>query len=228
MTKTVLVRCPGCRREHAYIPPRYPCACGAPLSVPLPRESSPVSVRHRSWAAAWTEVECPACGRNGQWPQPEFDCACGVTVRLMPDGASAVQAEVAEGAERPPFRPITIRTAYDAVACAAQFLRWLGFTGVRSAVPRPASGVDLRGPAVVGLVNAAMTPTEVREVEMLWLHTAVEPALAVAFSLAGYDREARGRADELQLPLFVLDLTGAPQPVNEPADALVRQGAGGG
>ncbi|TXS18705.1 hypothetical protein [Streptomyces sp. wa22] len=44
------------------------------------------------------------------------------------------------------------------------------------------------------------------------------------FSLAGYTDEARSRADGLAIPLFVLDLTGAPQPVNGPADELVSVG----
>jgi hypothetical protein len=42
------------------------------------------------------------------------------------------------------------------------------------------------------------------------------------FSLAGYATEARQRADQLDVPLFVLDLTGTPQPVNEAASRLVR------
>lgn len=49
----------------------------------------------------------------------------------------------------------------------------------------------------------------------------------MAFSLAGYDRRARTRADALRLPLFVLDLTKAPQPVNDPADAVLRDGPDG-
>ncbi|MDT0442155.1 hypothetical protein [Streptomyces johnsoniae] len=224
MTKSVSVRCPSCRREHRYLPPQYPCACGAPVTVSLPPTSSPVSVRHRSWADAWTEVACQVCGRNGQWPQAEFECPCGVTVRLGP-GDARTRPAAAEGGERPPFRPLTIRTGHDAVACAAQFLRWLGFPGVRTAVPRPPSGVDLHGPSVVGLVNAATEPTGAEDVETIWLHALVEPAVAVAFSLAGYDRGARARADELRLPLFVLDLTGTPQPVNEAADVLMRRGA---
>ncbi|ARQ67982.1 hypothetical protein CAG99_03260 [Streptomyces marincola] len=223
MTKSVPVRCPSCRRERRYLPPRYPCACGAAVTLSLPRESSPVSVRHRTWAASWTELTCHACGRVGHWPQAEFDCSCGVTVRLAAGAAETDPARATAG-ERGPFRPLTIRTAHDAVACAAQFLRWLGFADVRAAAPRPRAGVDLRGPAVVGLVNAATEPTVAEDVETLWLHSLVEPTTAVAFSLAGFDRGARAKADALRLPLFVLDLTGTPQPVNDAADALVRRG----
>jgi hypothetical protein len=51
-----------------------------------------------------------------------------------------------------------------------------------------------------------------------------ESADCVYFSLAGYDADARARADQLHVPLFVLDLTGTPQPVNAIADALDARG----
>jgi hypothetical protein len=47
-----------------------------------------------------------------------------------------------------------------------------------------------------------------------------ESAHCVYFSLAGYTPEARAQADSLGVPLFVLDLTGTPQPVNSLADEL--------
>ncbi|WP_165988468.1 hypothetical protein [Streptomyces sp. YIM 98790] len=219
MAKSVPVRCPACHREHAFIPSEYPCGCGAPVPVPL-HGAVPVQIRHRSWADSWTEVACPACGQPGQWPQPEFSCPCGVTVRLAASGGAEAAEEMHDG--RPAFRPLTIRTACDAVACAEQFLRWLGFEKVRSAMPRRETDIDLRGPEVVGQVNPATSPTGPREIETLWLHGMAESLTAVAFSLAGYEREARTRADELHLPLFVLDLTGTPQPVNDAADTLLR------
>ncbi|MFD7509249.1 hypothetical protein ACFV5N_07870, partial [Streptomyces sp. NPDC059853] len=76
------------------------------------------------------------------------------------------------------------------------------------------------------LVDTSTVPTGSPESESRRLHGLLDAARAVAFSLAGYDRRARARADALRLPLFVLDLTGAPQPVNDPADALVRDGGG--
>ena len=341
MARSVLMRCPACRREHRYVPPEYPCACGAPVTLPVAGDSTPVRVAHRSWADAWTELDCPACGRSGHWPRPGFDCPCGAMVRLtpmaprvagpswdrLPDdgpdgpgddpgageapadggpperrvpaqheptadagagtgtgtgtgaqraaprpgnaspapgapaggpargapndrarprepraaarefaqgrraarGAPGRDAEEASppacaGPRRGPFRPLTIRTGYDAVACAAHFLRWLGFAGVRTAVPRTASGLDLRGPSVVGLVNASTEPTGDEELEVLWLHGLLGSSLAVAFSLAGYRGQARTLADRLRLPLFVLDLSGAPQPVNQPGELLLRHG----
>lgn len=225
MTKSLPVRCPACRREHAYVPAEYPCSCGAPVAVALLGERAPVQVRERSWDGSWAEVDCPACGSPGQWPQPEFDCPCGTTVRLAPRSEGAPTPPGHRAAERPPFRPLTIRTAYDAVACAADFLRWLGFTEVRSSVPRPVSGVDLRGAGVVGTVDPTTVPTGARDVETVWLHGLAEDARPVAFSLAGFDRQARARAHQLGLALFALDLAGSPQPVNEAGDALLRDGA---
>ncbi|GAB2870880.1 hypothetical protein [Streptomyces mayteni] len=226
MAKSVPVRCPACRREHAYVPPEFPCACGAPVAVVSARAgaASAVPVRHRSWAGSWAEVDCLACGRPGQWPQPQFDCPCGVTVRLAQVDEIPVTPR-RDRADRAPFEPLTIRTAYDAAAGAAHFLRWLGFPEVRATVPRAAAGVDLRGIGVVGLVDPTTRPTGTRPVETLWLHGLAESAVPVAFSLAGYQRAARERADELRLPLFVLDLTGTPQPVNDPAEELLRMGA---
>ncbi|WP_338320856.1 hypothetical protein, partial [Streptomyces lonarensis] len=227
MAHSMSVRCPACRREHAYSPPEYPCSCGAPVTVPLSAGATAVLVRHRSWSDAWTEVPCGSCGEAGHWPQPEFGCPCGATVRLAPQAPAENTAGLGGPTRRAPFRPVTIRTGDDAVSCAAHFLRWLGFRDVETAVPRPASGLDLRGPEVVGVVDASTVPTGGASVETLWLYAMTEQQTPVAFSLAGFERGARNRADELRLPLFVLDLTGTPQPVNDAADALLNRGAGG-
>ncbi|MCB5181654.1 hypothetical protein, partial [Streptomyces antimicrobicus] len=131
---------------------------------------------------------------------------------------------------RPAFRPVTIRTARDAVATAALYLRWLGFQDVRQPDARPApatSAVDLRAPGLVAQVDPTTAPAGLRAVECVWLNglTAPSPGICVYFSLAGYTAAARTRADELGIPLFVMDLTGMPQPLNDPADALVERGA---
>ncbi|MFE5656553.1 hypothetical protein [Streptomyces sp. NPDC056431] len=118
------------------------------------------------------------------------------------------------------FRPLTIRTARDAVAAAAGYLRWLGFRDVVQPEERPASGVDLRAPGLVAQVDPSTRPTGLRAVECLWLNGLSASSVSVFFSLAGYTPEARSRAAEVGLPLFVLDLTGTPQPVNSAADDL--------
>ncbi|PRH77016.1 hypothetical protein C6N75_22555, partial [Streptomyces solincola] len=73
--------------------------------------------------------------------------------------------------------------------------------------------------------HSTTRPTSLRAVECLWLNGLAAGARGVAFSLAGYAPEARRRADGVGLPLFVMDLTGAPQPVNGAADELLAGGA---
>jgi hypothetical protein len=241
MAESVLVCCPACGREHGYTAPTFPCACGSPLAAPVLHGGLPEVVRHRSWDESWVRLRCRDCGRADQWPRPEFDCACGALVRLPVDGEAAdgsgpEPAEPHDGAPeptgavpppptpRPPFRPVTIRTARDALTAAAQFLKWLGFTDVRLAGDRTANGIDLRGDGLVAQVDPTTRPTPLRDVECLWLNCANEDATGAFFSLAGYAHDARLRADRLEVPLFVLDLTGAPQPVNDAADRLIRRG----
>ncbi|MGW7436446.1 hypothetical protein [Streptomyces sp. NPDC054849] len=128
---------------------------------------------------------------------------------------------------RPAFRPVTIRTARDAVTTAALYLRWLGFQDVRQpdGRPIPAATVDLRAPGLVAQVDPTTAPAGLRAVECVWLNGLTASATSVYFALAGYTEDARARADDLGIPLFVMDLTGMPQPVNDPADELVGSGA---
>jgi hypothetical protein len=239
MAESLLVRCPACGREHHYTAPTFPCACGAPLTPPVLHGALPLQIRYPSWEDSWVRLRCSGCGRTDQWPQPEFDCACGVLVRLPVDGEAAdasgerpaaphKAAPEPTGAvppppmRRPPFRPVTIRTARDALTAAAHYLKWLGFGNVRLAGDRTANGIDLRGDGLVAQVDPTTLPTPLREVECLWLNCANEDATGAFFSLAGYARDARLRADQLGVPLFVMDLTGTPQPVNDHADHLIR------
>ncbi|OKI01056.1 hypothetical protein A6A06_19575 [Streptomyces sp. CB02923] len=243
MADSVPVRCPTCRRENAFTPPTFPCACGAPLTLPVLRGGVPVEIQHRTWQSSWVEVRCETCGRLDEWPAPESGCVCGTVVRVPvvpvptppppnpPLPGSPASAAPAVPPRRPPvlrpaFRPVTIRTAHDCVTAAAQYLKWLGFTDVARAQERTASGVDLRGTGVVAQVDPTTRATKLREIECLWLNGLNDSAVAVCFSLAGYSRDARSRADALHIPLFVMDLTGTPQPVNDPADELIRDGAG--
>ncbi|MEW2521911.1 hypothetical protein [Actinacidiphila alni] len=246
MAERVLVRCPACDREHAYMAPTYPCACGAPLALPVLSGGAPEQIAHKSWDESWVRLRCPDCGRTDEWPMPEFDCACGALIRLPVAGDAAQEAgSLPVGAhqagappdptgdvpppptDRPPFRPVTIRTGRDALTAAAQFLKWLGFGGIRLAGDRTANGIDLRGDGLVAQVDPTTQPTAARDVECLWLNCANEDAVGAFFSLAGYAHDARLRADQLGVPLFVMDLTGTPQPVNDAADDLIRTGPGG-
>ncbi|MFJ3336407.1 hypothetical protein [Streptomyces sp. NPDC086766] len=233
MPESVPVRCPACRREHVCTAPSYPCACGAPVAPSLDRRAAPAPVAHRVWDEDWITVRCGSCGRRDQWPRPELGCACGtflwIPLREAAPAAESARAESVPAAPAPPprpaLRPVTIRTARDVVTAAALYLRWLGYEDIRRCDQRPPAGVGLAARGLLAQVDPAVWPASPRDVECLWLTAMAESAGCAYFSLAGYTDEARGSAGALGVPLFVLDLTGTPQPVNEPAHALHSTGA---
>ncbi|MGV2914936.1 MULTISPECIES: hypothetical protein [Streptomyces] len=122
-----------------------------------------------------------------------------------------------------------IRDARDAVAVTALYLRWLGYLDTRSAPRALPSAVRITARGMLAQVDPALRHTTPRDIECLWL-TAMTgagetPPACAFFSLAGYTAPARALADTLAVPLFTLDLTGTPQPVNSAADELVATGA---
>ncbi|MEU6097276.1 hypothetical protein [Streptomyces sp. NPDC047079] len=231
MSESVLVRCPVCRREHLYAAPRYPCVCGAPVAAPLDRLGEPSVVTHRTWADDWITVRCGTCEREDEWPHPELGCTCGTILRVPVDGVRPQPGpgspqdpgETPGGGRKPSrtaFQPVAIRSARDAVTAAALYLRWLGYLDIRRADQRQPSGIGLAARGILAQVDPTVQPATLRDVECLWLTAMSESARCVYFSLAGYADDARSVADRLGVPLFVLDLTGEPQPVNSLADEL--------
>ncbi|MBX9359761.1 hypothetical protein K4G64_00685 [Streptomyces sp. WAC04114] len=173
----------------------------------------------------------PGNGRSGAAGQedaidrdPRQDSAHRPDQPDRPRDAAALAA--AARPARPPFLSVTIRTARDAVTATALYLRWLGYRGVRRADQRPPSGIGLAARGVVAQVDPAARPATLRDVECLWLTAMTESADCLYFSLSGYADDARTRADALGVPLFVLDLTGTPRPVNTPAETLAADGLG--
>ncbi|MEU6665546.1 hypothetical protein [Streptomyces sp. NPDC046727] len=243
MPESVPVRCPVCRRAHVYTAPAYPCACGTPTAPRLDPATEPAVAAHRAWEDEWLTVPCAACGRLGHWPRPELGCPCGTVLRIAvaqppagetapaePPHARAAGHEPDDGTEGPaghraPFQPHTIRTARDAVTTAALYLRWLGYRDIRRADQRPPNGIGLAARGLLAQVDPTVRPAAPRDVECLWLTAMTESAQCVYFSLAGYTSAARAGADTLGIPLFVLDLAGVPQPVNDAAEALHVTGA---
>lgn len=232
MPENMPVRCPACRREHLYTAPAYPCACGAPTAARLDPAADPVVTAHRAWDDEWLTVSCAVCGRRNQWPHPELGCPCGTVLRVPAAGtparppAARTEPDLpAAAGHRPAFRPRTIRTARDAVTAAALYLRWLGYPDIRRADQRPANGIGLAARGLLAQVDPTVRPATPRDVECLWLTAMTESADCVYFSLAGYTDEARARAAAPAIPLFVLDLAGVPQPVNDPACTLNAEGA---
>ncbi|WP_406407929.1 hypothetical protein OG923_05835 [Streptomyces halstedii] len=232
----VPVHCPVCRRDHAYVTPVYPCPCGAPTAPPLLRGAPAEPITHRTWTDDWVSVRCHSCGRRDQWPHPELCCPCGAVLRIPvrpvairgTTSASPAPSHVPPPGPaahpRPPFRPLVIRTARDAVGAAALYLTWLGYRDVVQPEVRPPSRIDLRAAGLIAQVDSTTRPTALRDVECLWLNALNSSVTSVFFSLAGYADDARERGDGLAIPLFVMDLTGTPQPVNGPAEELVGTG----
>ncbi|MFJ7164392.1 hypothetical protein ACIQUV_02675 [Streptomyces globosus] len=232
-------------------PAVLPLDPSAPPAVLTHRNWSEAWVRARCAACGrvgeWPqpEVGCGSCGTVVRLAVLPVDASPGGAAggaaqayRPPPGGAahgsSGARAAAAAAAgrgpgvpvPRAPFRPVTIRTARDAVASAALYLRWLGFRDVRSpeGPPVPSAAVDLRAPGLVAQVDPTTAPAGLRAVECVWLNGLAASASAVYFALAGYTQEARSRADALGIPLFIMDLTGMPQPLNEAAEALVTAG----
>ncbi|MFF4659695.1 hypothetical protein [Streptomyces sp. NPDC001381] len=249
MSESVPVRCPACRRECRYTAPSYLCACGAPVAPPLDPGAVPTAVVHRTWDEDWVTLRCGSCGRHNQWPHPELGCPCGTVLRLPVAGPPARACEPEASAKpltgtapaeppapspapapaptagRPAFRSVAVRTALDAVTAAALYLRWLGYGDVRRADQRPTSGIGLAARGLLAQVDPSVRPAALRDVECLWLTAMTHSTDCAYFSLAGYGDEARAGAERLRVPLFVLDLTGIPRPVNAAAAALDAEGA---
>ncbi|MFJ6052735.1 hypothetical protein [Streptomyces sp. NPDC092307] len=237
----VTVRCTACGRESEWPHPELGCgSCGTVVLIPVhPLEGtgSPAGPTGSSATGSSAVGSSPVGARtdpDGAGPGPAGGPASG-PVGGPVSGITGGAGGAAEGrpahippppappVPRPAFRPVTIRTARDAVATAALYLRWLGFRDVRQpdGRPIPAATVDLRAPGLVAQVDPTTAPAGLRAVECVWLNGLTASATSVYFALAGYTEDARARADDLGIPLFVMDLTGMPQPVNDPADALV-------
>lgn len=243
----VAVRCGACGRESEWPHPEVGCtSCGTVVLVPVhplepaggvpwtPPPSSPRGAESPggpvlpSGPAGAGPASAPTSGPgSGPRPDPAYGPlhTSGDSAPAGPPPAGSPPADPA--VPRPAFRPVTIRTARDAVVTAALYLRWLGFQDVRQpdGRPIPSVAVDLRAPGLVAQVDPTTAPAGLRAVECVWLNGLTACATSVYFSLAGYTDDARARADDLGIPLFVMDLTGMPQPVNDPAEDLLGMGA---
>jgi hypothetical protein len=215
----VTVRCGSCGRRGEWPHPEVGCACGVVLRVAVV-EGRGGTGDEEAAADGTPPTESAGTGRSAAVGQGETSAR-----EMAPAGADGGGREPTTAA-RPPFRSVTIRTALDAVTATALYLRWLGYRGVRRADQRPPSGIGLAARGVVAQVDPAVRPAGLRDVECLWLTAMTESADGLYFSLAGYADDARARADALGVPLFVLDLTGTPRPVNAPAETLAATGSG--
>ncbi|WP_461062241.1 hypothetical protein [Streptomyces pseudoechinosporeus] len=220
----ITVRCTACGRQDQWPRPELGCPCGTVLRVPLAEERS--GRGHALTEEADAEGEGDLGADTGGEPDAT-DADAGTDIGHPAPGSRRPRIPLPRAAPspRPPFNPVTIRTARDAVTAAALYLRWLGYQEIRRADQRPPSGIGLAARGVLAQVDPTLRPASLRDVECLWLTAMTESTGCVYFSLAGYAEDARSVADSLGVPLFVLDLTGTPQPVNSLADELVAAGA---
>ncbi|MEU4928516.1 hypothetical protein AB0G54_18695 [Streptomyces yokosukanensis] len=232
----IALPCTVCHRRNHWPHPELGCPCGTVLRIPVtgptPSSHTPASGTDSTPGSKPTPGKGPTAR-----PGPGADPAPGADA-VPPSESGASPARPASPAHpapasatrpgaraaRPAFQPRTIRTARDAVTTAAVYLRWLGYQGIRRADQRPPNGIGLAAHGLLAQVDPTVRPAAPRDVECLWLTAMTESADCVYFSLAGYTDDARSQADTLRVPLFVLDLTGLPRPVNTPADELSADG----
>lgn len=221
----VTVPCDTCGRADQWPHPELGCPCGATLRIPVRGVRRPLRAEITPGTGVPADLEPdpePETAPHTPAPPPPGTAAATAGSPLIPDHVPLPRTTPTP---RPVFQPVTIRTARDAVTAAALYLRWLGYRDIRRADQRPPSGIGLAARGILAQVDPTVRPASLRDVECLWLTAMSESTGCVYFSLAGYAEGARRRADALGIPLFVLDLTGTPQPVNTHADELVATGA---
>ncbi|MFC9634700.1 hypothetical protein ACFTY8_36945 [Streptomyces mirabilis] len=223
----VTVPCDTCGRADQWPHPELGCPCGVMLRIPVRGVRRPLRAEVVPGTGAPADLETEPepeaeAGPHTPGPPPPGTAATTPGSPLIPDHLPLPRTTPTP---RPVFQPVAIRTARDAVTAAALYLRWLGYRDIRRADQRPPSGIGLAARGMLAQVDPTVRPATLRDVECLWLTAMSESTGCVYFSLAGYADDARGRAAALGIPLFVLDLTGTPQPVNTHADELLATGA---
>ncbi|MFD5698237.1 hypothetical protein [Streptomyces lasiicapitis] len=210
----VTVRCAACGQAADWPRPELGCACGTVLRVPVAQEGTVGAGRRDISGGA------PGDGAGGREAPPEH-ARPSLTPPHIPLPRTAPTPRAA-------FRPLPVRDARDAVTTAALFLRWLGYEDVSDAGPeeeRPPSGARLTALGVVAQIEPTVRHASLRDVECAWLTAMAHSATCVCFALCDFTPTARIRADELNVALFRIDLTGAPEPLNGAADELTATGA---
>ncbi|GHD61304.1 hypothetical protein GCM10010317_054860 [Streptomyces mirabilis] len=221
----VTVPCDTCGRADQWPHPELGCPCGVMLRIPVRGVRRPLRAEVVPGTGAPADLETepePEAAPHTPEPPPPGTAATTPGSPLIPDHLPLPRTTPTP---RPVFQPVTIRTARDAVTAATLYLRWLGYRDIRRADQRPPTGIGLAARGMLAQVDPTVRPATLRDVECLWLTAMSESTGCVYFSLAGYADDARRRADALGIPLFVLDLTGTPQPVNTHADELLATGA---
>lgn len=140
------------------------------------------------------------------------------------DRRSAARGAVARASGdrgEPPRR--LVRSAADAEQAAATWMRWLGIKDAEATPTGPDEGVDVLSEEAVAQVKAQMVAIGRPEVQKLLGASTRAGKRALFFSLGGYTSGAVEFADATDVALFVFDLQGQPEPINDPAVDLMRE-----
>ncbi|MFD9885874.1 hypothetical protein ACFWZT_30960 [Streptomyces alboflavus] len=219
----VTVRCAACGRTADWPRPELGCACGTVLRVAVePHEADEGAVVGEGVEQDEAAVTDEAAAVTEDHKSADDDAG---HPSLTP---SHIPLPRTAPTPRPAFRPLPVRSAGDAVTTAALYLRWLGYEDVREAGPdeeRPPSGTRLAALGVLAQVEPAVRETSLRDVECAWLTAMAHSVTCVCFALCDFTPAARDRADELDVALFRIDLSGTPEPLNGAADELAATGA---
>lgn len=146
------------------------------------------------------------------------------TLALVEDGSPDPQKDDALPAvmQSPPD-PVAIRDFSDANTAAAEWLRHWGWIDAAPENGATANDVSISSRDVVAQVKAHASPIGRPALQQLFGIASAEEKIGMFFSLAGYTKQAREWADEVDLPLFRFDLQGQPTPENRAAVYAVNQ-----
>lgn len=230
----VTVRCAACGRTADWPRPELGCACGTVLRIVVASDevNEPPARDGSGCEGHDSGLEAHGSGSEAHGDDFEAHEGSGPAPTEAGDHPSLTPSHIplprTAPTPRPAFRPLAVRSARDAVTTAALYLRWLGYEDVREAGPdeeRPPSGTRLAALGVLAQVEPAVRETSLRDVECAWLTAMAHSATCVCFALCDFTPAARDRADELDVALFRIDLSGAPEPLNGAADELAATGA---
>lgn len=119
-----------------------------------------------------------------------------------------------------------VRTPLEAERLSAEYMRWLGFTGVRLTATGPDGGVDVVAHEALAQVKAEMRPAGRPAIQSIYGLASLEGKHALFFSLSGYTREAMSFATRAGVALFTYDRRGRLEAANEAGQVLIPQGDG--
>ncbi|WP_432543847.1 restriction endonuclease [Kineococcus sp. SYSU DK002] len=135
------------------------------------------------------------------------------------DFVNVPPVEIVPMAVRPRPAHRFIRTYRDAEEVAAEWMEYMGYTGVQVTELGPDGGIDIVADGAVAQVKLHGKPMGRPPLQQLRGASRDGDAL-LFFSASGYTAQGREWADTVGMALFTFDRQGEPEPVNEVAQEL--------